>query len=240
MNIADILGHSTNLLYLFAFALRDILWMRFAMIIAAIVDIGYCFLGTNNPWTGTPWALMAIAVNGYHFIKLLYDRGTIDFNPDEREIHHHVFSLLNRVQFKHLIAIAHWHTFSDRAEIIKQGVESKDLWLIVEGTASVEVNATPVVSLDKYHFVGEMSFLTGEPTTASVSAIGTVRCLVWRGEELRRLMKRETDLDVALNAVFNKVLIKKLTNTTEISLMFKSSNSTASSDTVVRPFYRQR
>ena len=213
MNFADALGHSYNIIYLIAFTLRDIIWMRFLMIAAAGIEIGYCFLGTSNPWTGVPWAILAIAANGYHFTKLLIDKGTINFNSEERAMHLSVFPTMSLLQFKHLLAVGRWHTFGERAEIIQEGGECKDLILIVSGTASVEVNSVPIATLTKNNFAGEMSFLTSQPTTARVMSQDTVRCLLWNGGDLRLLLQKEPDLDNALQAVFNKLLVRKLAET---------------------------
>jgi hypothetical protein len=213
MKFADVLGHSYNIIYLIAFALRDIVWMRFLMIAAAGVEIVYCFLGTNNPWTGVPWAILAICANGYHFTKLLIDKGTMSFSSEERALHLSVFPTMSLLQFKHLLAVGRWHTFGEHTEIIKEGVECKDLVLIVNGTASVEVNSAPIATLTKNSFAGEMSFLTHQPTTARVLSQNTVRCLVWNGGDLRLLLQKEPGLDNALQAIFNKILVRKLAET---------------------------
>ncbi len=218
MQLVDYIGHAYNIIYLIAYALRDILWIRLMVTTAALVQLAYFFMAIPNPWSAAPWILMAIGINGYHSVRLLVEKGTINFNSEERTIHQTVFPTMTLLQFKHLLQIARWHTFGERAEIIKRGVACNDLILLVEGSANVQLDSQNIATLAKNNFAGEMSYLTNQPTTASVVAADTVRCLLWKGDDLRKLMEKEPDLNMALQSVFNKILVKKLADTNVVAM----------------------
>jgi len=59
-------------------------------------------------------------------------------------------------------------------------------------------------------FVGEMSFLSGNLTTATVTTIDETRCLLWDKEQLRELMRKDMEVETSLSMVFNSDLLAKL------------------------------
>ena len=61
------------------------------------------------------------------------------------------------------------------------------MMLILEGRASVDVGGSEVGLLQRGDLVGEMSFLSGAPATATVRPLGAVRVREWDQRTLRTL-----------------------------------------------------
>ena len=59
-------------------------------------------------------------------------------------------------------------------------------------------------------FVGEVSFLSGDISTAMVVATEPVRCLAWKKEPLERLLARQPDLVNVFYAAVGKDLAAKV------------------------------
>ena len=59
-------------------------------------------------------------------------------------------------------------------------------------------------------FAGEMSFLTGAPTTAAVHVVEPVRFVAWTTGELERFLTKHPSLRAALQLVIGRDLAAKL------------------------------
>jgi CRP-like cAMP-binding protein len=59
--------------------------------------------------------------------------------------------------------------------------------------------------------IGEISFIQGGAATATVVATKPCRYVAWSGEELRKLLRRNPSMDIAMKHVFNLDMMRKLT-----------------------------
>ena len=83
----------------------------------------------------------------------------------------------------------------------------KDLILIYNGTVNVEVDGEKVAELKDGQFVGEMSFLTEKPATATCNAEHDAECLVWKQQEFKDLLKRNPSLYYSIQSLLSNQLI---------------------------------
>ncbi|MBD0348331.1 MAG: cyclic nucleotide-binding domain-containing protein [Thermoleophilia bacterium] len=75
--------------------------------------------------------------------------------------------------------------------VVRRGLSGGSFFVVLEGAASVEIDGSERARLTPGDFFGEVSALTGEPTTADVvAATDELRCAVLPGEELRPLLLR--------------------------------------------------
>lgn len=88
--------------------------------------------------------------------------------------------------------------FSRGDFIVRQGGESGSMYVIIDGTVEVLVDAEGkskfVARLDAGQFFGELSVFTGEPRTANVVAISPVECLVIDKDSLMSLFDWRPEL----------------------------------------------
>lgn len=84
-----------------------------------------------------------------------------------------MFSAFTDSERSLLASAASERTFGDGERIVRQGDEGESMFVLIEGSARVFVEPdTDVATIDAGGCFGEMSLLTGDPRTASVSARG--------------------------------------------------------------------
>jgi CRP-like cAMP-binding protein len=92
-----------------------------------------------------------------------------------------LFSLMDEAGTRRLADIARSVEFTPAAEVISEGEIGSSFYLIVTGGVRVTVDSLEgpkeVARLGPGAFFGEMAVLNNEPRTASVMAIGELRCL---------------------------------------------------------------
>lgn len=211
LSLYDAVINLSYLLFLVGFALKNILWLRVVIIIAASVDIvGRAWLAPEPLHTDIIWCVFDIAVNGYQLVMILIERSALKFSDKEKQLHETLFRNVPELQYRRLLNIGTWQTLQDETTIVEQNAEMDSLFVICDGLARVDVDGETVSYLRSGSFVGEISFLTGNHTTASVTTLMPTFILSWEKSALKELMDKDHDLHMAINSVFSGDLLVKL------------------------------
>jgi CRP-like cAMP-binding protein len=142
---------------------------------------------------------------------MLYrERRNLKFTDEELTLHGKVFKDMPKTAYRKLLNIAGYETLPSEFVMVHQHTTIDKLALISDGLAKIEVNDTIVSYVRNGQFVGEMSFLSGNLTTATVTTIDETRCLLWDKEQLRELMNKDIEVETSLRMVFNSDLLAKL------------------------------
>ena len=90
--------------------------------------------------------------------------------------------------------------------LTRAGEPGREFFLILEGTARVEVPPRKRVRLGPGEFFGEMSLLDGEPRSATVVAETGLRMLVINGRHFWELLKEVPELTYTIMATLSRRL----------------------------------
>jgi CRP-like cAMP-binding protein len=96
-------------------------------------------------------------------------------------------ALFADLQRPELESVAHTfdeEMFSEDQRVIRQGFQGSNFYVILEGEAAVRVDGRDLATLGRGDFFGEVSVLLGEPPTADIVALRSMRCLVLGGSEV--------------------------------------------------------
>jgi hypothetical protein len=208
----DILAHSYNLLYLTAFLVKDLLWLRVLLCIASVLEVLYSYNAGSSPlWPNILWCSAYILANTYQFYTIYQERRKLFLTEEERRVYLAMFSSMPEIIYKRLLNISEIRQYPDKSELIIEGEMCKELLLITDGIVCIEKHGQEITRVRNPAFMGEMSFLSGNRTTATVRAIGTVQCRVWQKKNLQDLINKDHDLHISLQTVFSLDLTQKLT-----------------------------
>lgn len=96
---------------------------------------------------------------------------------------------LNDEELKHLASHVHKRVYSPGETIIREGDKGSELFIVSRGEVMVTVRDQEVSRMHAGSFFGEMSLLTGERRSASVTAIGETELLVVDHDLFRKILK---------------------------------------------------
>jgi hypothetical protein len=124
----------------------------------------------------------------------------------------------NMPLFRHLtykeqmavLAVARVQSFEQGKEIVKEGSEGDDLFVLVGGRVGVESNGVKVAELATGGHFGEMGIVDNAPRSATVRALEPTRCLIFPRVDLMALMRRESVLAVKVLWAFVQALSDRL------------------------------
>ena len=152
-------------------------------------------------------------------VRLTTDR---TFTPVDIEATSDIEARLRAVRnmplFRHLtykeqmsvLAVAGIKSYAQGKEIISEGSEGDDLYVLVGGRVGVESGGVKVAELATGGHFGEMGIVDNAPRSAPVRALETTRCLVFPRVDLMALMRRESVLAVKVLWAFAQALSDRL------------------------------
>ena len=216
MNIGDITGHLAFGLIAFSFLVKDIFWLRVMSITASAFSIFYNYFIPPIPmWIAIFWNGVFIVVNLYHIAILIYEKRPVKMSPKDRELYDTMFKSMSPVEYLKITKLAKWKKFKKNAKIITQSKPVKDLHLIYNGTVDVVVGIEPVAELKDGQFVGEMSFLTEKPATATCIVKHDTECMIWNQSGFKDLLKRNPSLYFSIQSLLSAQVSDALVNSSK-------------------------
>ena len=204
MNIATIAGHLAFGLIAFSFLVKDILYLRLVSILASLFSVFYNYVIPVEPmWIAVGWNFVFISLNLYHIAVLVYEKRPVQMSPKHKELYETMFKNMTPVEFLKITKIADWIHFKSKESITQKGHTVPTLNLIYNGTVDVIVDDKKVAELKDGQFVGEMSFLTEKPATATCVVKYDTECLVWKQEQFKDLLKRNPSLYFTIQSLLS-------------------------------------
>jgi hypothetical protein len=142
-----------------------------------------------------------IIISVVGILRLFMTSRMLQQTPEERAFILRHLPDLRREHVRALLKRGRWVDLSAGETLARQGAPLDQLYALTEGEASVTVDGKSVGTCSDC-FIGELTFLTGEPATATVITAGPARLLVFESARLRALLKRKPDIKLALLAGF--------------------------------------
>ena len=216
MNIATIAGHLAFGLIAFSFLVKDILYLRILSILASLFSVLYNFYIPLEPmWLPIGWNIIFVLVNLYHIAVIIYEKRPVKMSSKEKELYETMFRGLSPVEFLKITKVAQWKQFKSPLPIIQQGKPVNDLILIYNGMVDILVNNNKVAELKDGQFVGEMSFLTEKPATATCKVTHDTECLVWPQKDFKDLLKRNPSLYFTIQSLLSEQVSNNLVSSSQ-------------------------
>ena len=204
MNVATIAGHLAFGLIAFSFLVKDILWLRLVSVLASTFSIFYNWVIPIEPmWIAIGWNFVFIVLNLYHIAIIIYEKRPVQMSPKHKELYETMFKEMTPVEFLKITKIADWVHFKSGEVITQQTHNVETLNLIYNGTVDVAVDGIKVAELKDGQFVGEMSFLTEKPATATCITKHDAELLVWKQEQFKELLKRNPSLYFTIQSLLS-------------------------------------
>src|SRR5256884_5774046 len=159
MHATDYLVHFSNILMLAAYSVRDILWLRWFAVGAALTNIPYFLLQGTVLWPSVLWALVFTAINLYQIACLYLERRPVVLSQDEQKLYDLAFRSLRPREFVSLSLVGEWKSGEAGEKVMTEGEPVSCLCIPITGSADVrrrgerlgaarpgKIHGTPLVS----------------------------------------------------------------------------------------------
>lgn len=201
MALIHIIGNLAFILVACSFMVKDILWLRFLSISASLCSMIYnANVAANVLWVPISWNLFFISLNFYHIIKIIHGNRKIKLNDTELELYKMSFSQLNLMEYAKLIRMAQWKKAEPATVLVNEGQAMEELLMIYNGRVEILVKDKKVNELRDGQFIGEMSFLSNLPASATVKTLLPTEYVSWKQKDLKALVGRNPAIVYSLQA----------------------------------------
>jgi len=208
--LADYLVHTSNIMLLISYSVRDILWLRWFAVAAALVNIPYFLLQGTVLWPPVLWALVFIAINLYQITRIYLERRPVVLSEDEQALYDLGFRSLRPREFVALALVGEWKNATAGERALTEGVPASSLCIAITGSAEVRKGSERIGALGPGHIIGTALALTGGPSPVDVVFTGPARYMRWSLPNLLSFMDKRPELRVALQGLVNRDLSSKL------------------------------
>jgi CRP-like cAMP-binding protein len=179
----ELLINTANILYLFSYMVRDILWLRILTVIVM---------------TPIYWNMGFTALNLLWITLLLLERRPIQLSPEEERLCELVFRTMTPREMMKILKLATWETVDTDECFIDRGSKLDQLIVIYSGKACVEIDGKAVAEILPGQFIGSISYIMEETAPANIVALEPTCYVTWPKTELKKFMDRNSELHTAL------------------------------------------
>ena len=210
LQATDYLVHFSNIMLLIAYSVRDILWLRWFAVAAALTNIPYFLLQGTVLWPPVLWGLVFTAINLYQIARLYLERRPVVLSEDEQKLYDLGFRSLRPREFVALSLAGVWKSADAGKRIVTEGQPLSSLCIAITGSAAVDKGGQRIGTLKPGQIIGSALALTGDPSPVAMTFTEPARYLSWSLPSLRRFVDQRPDLRVALQGLVNRDLAGKL------------------------------
>ena len=206
----DYLINIANILYLFSYLVRDILWLRILTVIAASCLIPYFYFRPDPLIIAIYWNLLFTGLNIFWIARLLYERKPVQLSGNDLRLYQLVFRCLTPREMQQLLQLGRWEEARAQTCFIAQGDTLDRLMVICDGRACVMKDGKAVEELGDGQFIGGEAFITQSSAPADVIALTQTYYMSWPKQKLKDFLESKSDLHTALQMTLGFDLTKRL------------------------------
>jgi len=206
---ALLVGNFTYLLQLTSVLMRNIAWLRVLAIVAGAIKIIYRLFFVFDP-VSVFWESTFLVANLAQLFIIWWENRPPNFTADEQYFIDTIAPGMPHADARALLASGAWSDLPAGTELTTEGQRVKALVFIAQGTVRIERGGAVVATCGSGDFLGEMTYASGKPATATAIAAEPLRVLSFERSALEQAEKARPVLRVILHAGFNRNLIDKL------------------------------
>ncbi len=194
----ELLIHAANVLYLLAFMVRDILWLRILTVVAAVCLVPYFYFRPEPLLTPIYWNLAFTALNVFWIVRLLLERRPVKLSEEEERLCELVFRTMRPREMIKILKLATWENAEAGECFVARGKPLDRLMVIYSGRACAEIDGKNVTELGPGQFIGSISYITEEMAPANIVSLEPTRYVSWPKSKLQDFMSKNPDLHTTL------------------------------------------
>lgn len=207
---AILFGHFTYFLLIVSMLMRRMVWLRSLAIASGVAKIIYRTFLVADP-VSVFWEAIFVAVNVVQLVLIWYYEKHHRFAEDERDFVSTMPPDIERRAVRRLLDGASVRTIEAGTALTTQGDSVEALYYLVSGVATIEKDGTVIAACGPGDYVGEMSFVSGHPASATARAVKKMKVLAFDQAKLRSVIASDSGIRRAMEASLNLNLVGKLT-----------------------------
>lgn len=211
-------GHFTYALLIISMLMRRMIWLRALAVVSGSCKIIYRAFFLIDP-VSVVWETIFTLVNIVQLLLIWYYEYHHRFEAEERHFADQMPAGIDRSSVRRLLALGSVRPFEPDALMTRKGEAVADLTYIAEGIVKVEADGKLLAICGPGDWIGELSFLSGSPATATTTVVKPTRVIAFNQHRLKAAVARDATLRRTLESALNRNLAGKLTRANAMGAM---------------------
>ncbi|WP_299373503.1 cyclic nucleotide-binding domain-containing protein [uncultured Tateyamaria sp.] len=183
--------------------------LRLIILVGTALYIWYYWVVADAPlWTAIYTSVAMGTANLIGLGSLFWRQSKLAVPHQHRDIYTQ-FSSLPPGDFRDLVTCARRYTLADDADITTEGAPVENLFYVISGQIKIEKRGE-TFPMPAGVFVGEVAYLSRQPSAASTRLSAGAEVLEWNVAALRRQAARKSRFKLALEAMISRDLAVKV------------------------------
>ncbi len=215
-NPATAFAHLALFLVLVGSLMTSMRHVRIALLAAGLAALVHLFAGGEGGVL-TIWIVLIVIANAVQFLILAAGSRLGNFQAEERQLLEHVLQVEEPAQQRRLLDLLEWRDTVIGDVLIREGQGTPPLIYVASGAASIEHGGRVVGVCGAGDFLGDMSIVSGEKASATVTVTNPMRIAVFDRDALVRFSRSAPEIRSAFNAALNQSLAAKVVRMNEMA-----------------------
>jgi hypothetical protein len=203
-------GHFTYFLLIASMLMRRMVTLRILAVASGLAKIVYRAFFVLDP-VSVLWEAIFVLVNVVQLLLIWYYEHHHRFDEEHQHFADSMPDTVDRSAIKRLLDLADLERYAPDKVLTTEGQPVTQLIYIADGIVKIERADRVVAICGPGDYVGELSFLSGKPATATATVVKPTRALVFDQARLTAATEADTQLRRTLDSALNKNLAGKLT-----------------------------
>lgn len=209
-------GHIALFLLLIATMMTSMRQLRMAALAAGALALVHVSV-SGSGGVFAIWIALIVIANAVQLAILISGSKLGNFHNEERQLLDHVLQVEEPSQQRRLLDLLEWRDHEIGDILIREGQAMPPLIYIASGAASVEHGGKVVGVCGAGDFIGDMSIVSGEKASATVTVSNPMRIAQFDRDALVQLSRSTPEIRSAFNAALNRGLAAKVVRMNEMA-----------------------
>ena len=202
-------GHFTYFLLIVSMLMRRMVTLRIVAVGSGIAKIAYRAFFVLDP-VSVLWETIFVLVNIGQLLIIWYYEYHHRFADEERHFADNMPAGVDRSAIKRLLDLADLQRHATGDVLTTEGEPVKRLMYLADGIVKIELGDRVVAICGPGDYIGELSFLSGRPASATATVVKPTRILAFDQAKLTASIEADPQLRRTLESALNRNLAGKL------------------------------
>src|SRR5258707_2014897 len=160
----------SNIVFLVAFSVRDVLKLRILAIVGEGLTLPYYYFQAEKLWPPIFWGAAFMIVNAARIVAIALERRPVVLSDQEEQLYRVAFSSIDKREFLRLVSLARWVDCLPGEIILKKGQHISEAIVVMAGDLEAILSGNSRMALRPGQLIGDVSAYSGSASPVEIVA----------------------------------------------------------------------
>lgn len=219
---ALLFGHFTYLLLIISMLMRRMVTLRLLAVASGLAKIVYRAVLVVDP-VSVLWEAIFVLVNVVQLLIIWYYEYHHRYSEEQQHFADNMPADVDKAALKRLLDLSDLQRHAAGDVLTREGEPVTRLLYLADGIVQIEHGGRIVAICGPGDYIGELSYLSGNPASATAVVVKPARVLAFEQSRLAAAIKGDAPLRRTLESALNRNLAGKLVRSNEAGTMAEAS-----------------